>query len=79
MSSRIAVRIDREKCQGHARCHALAPQLFELDEFGSAKEKSRGPVPVELEDKAFVAQSNCPEGAIVIESSAATRMESSQD
>lgn len=78
MSSRIAVRVDREKCQGHARCHALAPQLFELDEFGSATEKSRGPVPIELEDKAFTAQSNCPEGAILIESSDATRIDGVQ-
>lgn len=73
MSSRIVMRVDREKCQGHARCHTLAPQLFELDRLGSATEKSRGPVPIELEDKAFRAQANCPEGAIVIESSVATR------
>ena len=31
---RLVVRIDAEKCQGHARYHALAPELFELDEFG---------------------------------------------
>ena len=67
MSARITVRVDREKCQGHARCHALAPQLFELDEFGNATEKSRDPVPIELEDKAHTAQANCPEGAIVID------------
>jgi len=79
MSSRIVVRVDRKKCQGHARCHALAPQLFGLDQFGSAAEKSRGPVPVELEDKAFTAQANCPEGAIVIERSGATRIEGKQD
>jgi ferredoxin len=67
MSSRITLRVDREKCQGHARCYALAPQLFELDQFGNATEKSLGPVPVELEDEAFTAHSNCPEGAIVID------------
>ena len=27
---RLVVRINAEKCQGHARCHALAPELFEL-------------------------------------------------
>ena len=67
MSARITVRVVAEKCQGHARCHALAPELFELDEFGNAREMSNTPVPPELEDKAWTAQSNCPEGAIVIE------------
>ena len=73
MSTRISVRVVPEKCQGHARCHALAPELFELDEFGNARETSRTLVPPELEDKAFTAQSNCPEGAIVIEDSAELR------
>lgn len=67
MSPCITLRIDRDKCQGHARCHALAPELFDLDDYGSAVEKSRDPVPAELEDKAHRAQANCPEGAIVIE------------
>ena len=67
MSARITLRVVREKCQEHARCYALAPELFELDEFGNAREKSRTPVPKEFEDKAFTAQANCPEGAILIE------------
>jgi ferredoxin len=28
--------VNRERCQGHARCFALAPELFELDEWGNA-------------------------------------------
>jgi ferredoxin len=67
MSGRITVRVVPEKCQGHARCHALAPDLFELDEFGNAREMRRTQVPIELENKAFMAQANCPEGAIIIE------------
>jgi len=70
MSARITLRVVREKCQGHARCYALAPELFELDEFGNARETSTTPVPHELEDKAFTAQANCPEGAILIEDDA---------
>ena len=69
MSPRITLQVVRDKCQGHARCYALAPELFELDEFGNARETSRNPVPPELEDKAFTAQANCPEGAILIEDS----------
>ena len=52
------------KCQGHARCKALAPELFELDEYGNAHEAGDGTVPPGLEDKAWLAKSNCPEIAI---------------
>lgn len=58
------MRVDRERCQGHARCHALAPELFELDELGNARERGDGAVPPGLEDKAWLAKANCPEGAI---------------
>jgi ferredoxin len=62
--TRLKVRIDREKCQGHARCFALAPELFELDEMGNGRERGDGTVPPGLEDKAHLAQANCPELAI---------------
>jgi ferredoxin len=64
MSGKLRVHVDRDKCQGHARCHSLAPELFELDTFGNAHEASDGMVPAGLEDKAWLAQSNCPEIAI---------------
>ncbi len=60
----MRVRVDRERCQGHARCFALAPELFELDELGNARERGNGVVAAELEDKARLAQANCPELAI---------------
>jgi ferredoxin len=53
---RLVVRIDAEKCQGHARCHALAPELFELDEFGSAGVRGSGHVSSALEDRAWIAR-----------------------
>jgi ferredoxin len=65
----LKVRVDRDKCQGHNRCKALAPELFELDEYGNAREKGDGTVPPGLEEKAYLAKSNCPEFAVeVIES-----------
>ena len=64
--TRLKVRIDREKCQGHARCYALAPELFELDEMGNGRERGDGSVPPGLEDKAYLAQANCPELAIEV-------------
>ena len=30
----MRVVVDRERCQGHGRCHAIAPELFDLDELG---------------------------------------------
>ena len=66
MSGKLRIRIDRDKCQGHARCNSLAPELFELDELGNAHEIGDGTVPAGLEDKARLAQSNCPEFAIEI-------------
>lgn len=64
MTERLKVHVDPDKCQGHARCKALAPELFELDEYGNAREAGDGIVPPGLEDKAWLAKSNCPEIAI---------------
>jgi ferredoxin len=66
MSRTLKIRVDRDKCQGHARCKSLAPELFELDEFGNARERGNGAVPAGLEDKAALARSNCPEIAIEV-------------
>ena len=44
----------------------VAPELFELDEFGNAHEVGDGSVPAGLEDKAWLAQTNCPEIAIEV-------------
>lgn len=62
----LRVRVDRARCQGHARCFALAPELFELDQWGNAHERNGGAVAPALEAKARLAQSNCPELAIVV-------------
>ena len=62
----LKVKVDRERCQGHARCAALAPELFALDGLGNAHEIGDGRVPAGLEDKAFLAKANCPELAIEV-------------
>jgi ferredoxin len=62
----LRVHVDRERCQGHARCAALAPELFALDELGNAREIGDGKVSPELESKARLAEANCPEVAIEI-------------
>jgi ferredoxin len=66
----VRIKVDGEKCQGHNRCYSLAPELFDVDDYGYAHEIGDGTVPPELEDKARLALSNCPEFAITIEESA---------
>ena len=60
----MRVKVDGDKCQGHNRCYAVAPELFDLDEYGYSHEKDSGAVPKELEEKARLAVANCPERAI---------------
>ncbi len=60
----MRVHIDSEKCQGHNRCYALAPELFDVDDYGTAHVLGDGTVPPELADKARLAIANCPELAI---------------
>jgi len=40
--------------------------LFALDEFGNGRERGDGSVAAALEDKARLAQANCPELAIEV-------------
>ena len=62
----VRVRVDPDKCQGHNRCKALAPGLFELDAYGSAKEVGDGIVPADQLEAAYLARANCPEMAVEI-------------
>jgi len=62
----VRVHVDRDKCQGHNRCYALAPELFDVDDLGNAFELGDGQVPEGLEEMARRAAANCPEYAISI-------------
>lgn len=63
----MRIKVDSERCEGHNRCYAIAPELFDVDDYGYATEKGDGTVPADLEDKARLAVDNCPEYAITIE------------
>ena len=58
------LEIDQERCTGHGRCYALAPNLFDADDFGHA-------VLIQTEDidekEARAAVQGCPEEAILFE------------
>ena len=62
------IELDSEKCQGHGRCYALAPDLFEPDDEGYAVllVGPDGVVPAGFEDAARLTADNCPEYAITV-------------
>ncbi len=60
----MKVQIDSSRCEGHARCFALAPELFDIDDYGEASVRNDGEVPADLEARARLAVANCPESAI---------------
>lgn len=62
----MKIHVDQEKCQGHNRCYAIAPELFDVDDYGTASALNEGIVPPGLEDKARLAVANCPEFAVQI-------------
>lgn len=64
----MKINLDNDACQGHGRCYALAPELFDSDDEGYAVLKvADGQVPDGKEDDARLAADNCPEYAITVE------------
>jgi ferredoxin len=59
----MKVSVDPERCQGHARCWEICPDVFSLDEEGHA-DVVDAEVPTALEDDVRRAVRNCPERAI---------------
>ena len=64
MSVRISV--DRDRCTGHALCHAAGPNVYVLDELGYNVTPD-GQVRPELVDEAVRGALSCPESAITVE------------
>jgi len=63
----MKVHLDADRCQGHGRCYATAPHVFEADDIGDGHVIGDGTVPPEQERAARLAVANCPEQAITIE------------
>jgi ferredoxin len=61
----MKVTVDPDRCQGHARCWSLCPEVFVLDDEGHAS-VAVDEVPAGLETKAREAADNCPERAITV-------------
>lgn len=63
----MKLHLDTAACQGHGRCYALAPDLFDSDEDGHAVLLATGELPADRHDDARLAAENCPEFAISVE------------
>ena len=55
----MKVRVNPDLCQGHNRCCALAPDLFEVDDHGFSSALNNGDVPA-----GKLCMDSCPEFAI---------------
>lgn len=63
----MRVVLDRDKCQGHGRCYALAPDLFDSDDDGYGFVIPEDGVIAEGQEAAArLAADNCPEFAITV-------------
>lgn len=62
----MKVIVSREKCSGHARCFAMGPDVYDLDDEGYIA-ITECDVPSHLEQQAVDGAESCPEGAIRIE------------
>jgi ferredoxin len=63
----LEVVVDGAKCQGHNRCMAVCPEVFEADELGYSVVKLPRVGP-ELAERVRLAEANCPERAITVTS-----------
>lgn len=62
----MKVRVDKELCNGHARCYAIAADVYEIDDLGYCAITELS-VPAGLEASAENGAAACPERAITVE------------
>jgi len=62
----MKVSVDNNLCSGHARCHANAPEVYDLDDDGYCNIGQNKEVPPELEAAAVKGANACPERAITV-------------
>lgn len=62
----VTVSIDGDRCQGHARCLAFAPDFFDFDSEGYSFVPADKRELEELPERVRLAAANCPERAILV-------------
>jgi ferredoxin len=65
MAAPLRLVIDEERCTGHGRCYALAPDLFDADDVGRGVVTLEA-VPDGLVEQARRAVAGCPEAAVAL-------------
>jgi ferredoxin len=60
----MRVELDRARCSGHARCFAVAPEVFDIDDDGFCLPPPDGPLSPDLEAAARKGADACPENAL---------------
>jgi ferredoxin len=63
----MKVSINEDLCEGHARCQAAAPEVFEVREDLSYVKPGMESVPEELRAKVERAARLCPRQAVIVE------------
>jgi ferredoxin len=61
----VKVTVDFERCAGHARCNAVAPEVYPVDDAGYCA-ITELTVSAQLEDQAQAGARACPEEAITV-------------
>lgn len=62
----MKVKIDLEKCMGHAICHAFLPDVFEIDANTGQSVVKLAEIPEHLREQVKQAALSCPENAIAM-------------
>jgi ferredoxin len=60
----MRVALEPGRCQGHARCNAVAPDVFDLDDDGFVQVDGSVEVAAGREDSARRGAAACPERAL---------------
>jgi ferredoxin len=60
----MRVELDRARCSGHARCFAVAPEVFDIDDDCFCLPPAEGPLSPDLEAIARNGVDACPENAL---------------
>lgn len=64
----VKISVDRDRCEGHAQCEAVAPDLFHVDDDGTLSYRyDRESLPPEHAEDAENAIMACPVMALVTE------------
>jgi ferredoxin len=61
----VRATVDTATCVGHARCNAVAPDVYELDDDGYVVAPD-GEVPAVLHGQARAGADACPERALTV-------------